>query len=82
MYIHFVGRGNEVELAKGVREAIALTKSPFTSTASGPETKPQIAAEIEKIIGYQGSMGMHFWAHGDAIVLAKGLRAALDRIGS
>ena len=166
MYIHFVGRGNEVELAKGVREAIALTKSPLTSTASGPEIKPQIATEIEKIIGYQGSMGgdvfhitvprddihvasmgtmvpgsmgmntpfnfqfdgkkaaingdfmlrpaelnpvikvlqangievasihnhlldnepqlmfMHFWAHGDAIDLTKGLRAALDRIGS
>ena len=25
---------------------------------------------------------MHFWAYGDAIGLAKGLRAALDRIGS
>jgi hypothetical protein len=166
MYIHFVGRGDEVELAKGVREAIALTKSPLTSTASGPGTKPQIATEIEKIIGYQGSMGgdvfhitvprddihvaskgtmvpgsmgmntpfnfqldgknaaingdfmlrpaelnpvikvlrangievasihnhlldndpqlvfMHFWAYGDAVGLAKGLRAALDRIGS
>ena len=27
-------------------------------------------------------MFMHFWAHGDAIDLTKGLRAALDRIGS
>jgi uncharacterized protein DUF1259 len=25
---------------------------------------------------------MHFWAHGDAVGLAKGLRAALDRTGS
>ena len=25
---------------------------------------------------------MHFWAYGDAIGLAKGLRAALDRTGS
>src|SRR5262245_39265533 len=57
MYIHFVGRGNEVELAKGVREAIALTKSPLGATASAPETKPEIATEIERIIGYQGSMG-------------------------
>jgi uncharacterized protein DUF1259 len=166
MYIHFVGRGDEVELAKGVREAIALTKSPLVSAPSGPETKPQIATEIEKVVGYQGSMGgdvfhitvprddihvasmstmvpgvmgmntpfnfqfdgknaavngdfmlrptelnpvirvlrangievasihnhlvdnepqlvfMHFWAYGDAVNLAKGLKAALDRIGS
>ena len=166
MYIHFVGRGDEVELAKGVREALALTKSPLGATASAPETKPEIATEIERIIGYQGSMGgdvfhitvprndihvaavgtmvpgsmgmntpfnfqldgknaaingdfmlrpselnpvikalqangidvasihnhlldnepqlvfMHFWAYGDAVGLAKGLRAALDRTGS
>jgi Domain of Unknown Function (DUF1259) len=165
MYIHFVGRGDEVELAKGVREALALTKSPLGATASAPETKPEIATEIERIIGYQGSMGgdvfhitvprndihvaamgtmvpgsmgmntpfnfqldgknaaingdfmlrpselnpvikalqangievasihnhlldnepqlvfMHFWAYGDAVGLAKGLRAALDRSG-
>src|SRR5262245_29285075 len=43
MYIHFVGRGDEVELAKGVREALALTKSPLGATASPPETKPEIA---------------------------------------
>jgi len=166
IFIHFVGRGDEVELAKGVREALELTKSPLVSAASGPETKPQIATEIEKIIGYQGAMGgdvfhitvprndihvasmgtmlpgsmgmntpfnfqidgknaaingdfmlrpaelnpvvrvlransievasihnhlldnepqlvfMHFWAYGDALELAKGLKAALDRIGS
>src|SRR5262249_15578476 len=57
MYIHFEGRGDEVEMAKGIREALALTKSPLVSTASGPETKPEIASEIERIIGHQGSMG-------------------------
>jgi Domain of Unknown Function (DUF1259) len=166
MFIHFVGRGDEVELAKGLREALALTKSPLGTTPSAPETKPEIATEIERIIGYQGTMGgdvfhitvprndlhvasmgtmipgsmgmntpfnfqldgknaaingdfmlrpselnpvikalrangievasihnhlldnepqlvfMHFWAYGDAIGLAKGLRAALDRTGS
>jgi hypothetical protein len=166
MYIHFVGRGDEVELAKGIREALKLTKSPFGPSApGGPEAKPQIAAEIEKIIGYEGSMGggvfhiivpredihastmgamlpgsmgmntpfnfqfegtdaaingdfmlrpaelnavikalrahdievasihnhllqsepqlvfMHFWAYGDAVGLAKGLKDALGRIG-
>jgi hypothetical protein len=166
MFIHFVGHGDEVELATGVREALSLTKSPLAATASAPETKPVIATEIERIIGYQGSMGgdvfhitvprndihvaamgtmvpgsmgmntpfnfqldgknaaingdfmlrpselnpvikalqangievasihnhlldnepqlvfMHFWAYGDAVGLAKGLRAALDRTGS
>jgi Domain of Unknown Function (DUF1259) len=166
MYIHFVGRGNEVDLAKGIREALALTKSPLGPTASAPEAKPEIATEIERIIGHPGFMGgdvfhitvprndvhvkaagtmvpgsmgmntpfnfqldgknaaingdfmllpgelnpvikalrangievasihnhlldnepqlvfMHFWAYGDAIELAKGLKAALDRTGS
>ena len=165
MYIHFVGRGNEVEMAKGIREALALTKSPLVSTPASPEAKPELAKEIERIIGYEGSMGggvfhitvprndvhvhamdaaipgsmgmntplnfqfdgknaaingdfmllpaelnpvikilrangievasvhnhmlddeprlifMHFWAHGDAVDLAKGLKAALMRIG-
>jgi biotin operon repressor len=166
MYIHFVGRGDEVEMAKGLREALALTKTPMVSPPSKPETKPEIASEIERIIGYPGSMGgdvfhitvprndvhvmtmgtmmpgsmgmntpfnfqfdgknaaingdfmllpaelnpvikalrangievasihnhlldnqpsmvfMHFWAYGDAVGLAKGLKAALDRVAS
>src|SRR5262249_47320454 len=58
MYIHFVGRGDEVELAKGIREALALTKSPLGPTASAPpETKPEIATEIERVVGHPGSMG-------------------------
>jgi hypothetical protein len=165
MYIHFVGRGNEVEMAKGIWEALALTKSPLVSTPASPEAKPELAREIERIIGYEGVMGggvfhivvprndihvhamdaaipgsigmntplnfqldgknaaingdfmllaaelnplikilrangievasvhnhmlddeprlifMHFWAHGDAVDLAKGLKAALMRIG-
>jgi Domain of Unknown Function (DUF1259) len=166
MYIHFVGRGDEVELAKGLREALALTKTPMVSAVSKPEAKPEIVTEIERIIGYQGSMGgdvfhitvprndihvmtmgtmlpgsmgmntpfnfqfdgknaaingdfmllpaelnpvikalrangievvsihnhlldnqpsmvfMHFWAYGDAISLAKGLKAALNQVAS
>ena len=166
MFIHFVGSGNEAEMAKAIRDALALTKSPLVSAASEPETKPEIATEIERIIGYRGSMGgdvfhitvprnevhvmtmgtmlpgsmgmntpfnfqldgknaaisgdfmllpaelnpviralrangievasihnhlldnqpsmvfMHFWAYGDAVSLAKGLKAALDRTAS
>jgi hypothetical protein len=57
MYIHFVGRGDEVEMAKVIREALAVTKTPLGSSPSGPETKPDLAKEIEEIIGYRGSMG-------------------------
>ena len=166
MYVHFTGTGNEVEMANGLREALALTRSPLVAPASKPETKPEIAAEIERIIGYPGNMGgdvlhitvprnnihvmaigatlpgsmgmntpfnfqldgqnaaisgdfmllpaelnpvikalrangievvsihnhlldnqpsmvfMHFWAYGDAVSLARGLKAALDRTAS
>ena len=54
MYIHFVGRGNEVEMTKGIWEALALTKSPLVSTPASPEAKPELAKEIEWIIGYEG----------------------------
>ena len=166
MYIHFVGRGDEVEMAKGIREALAVTKTPLHPITSGPEAKPDLAKEIEGIIGYPGSMGggvfhinvprndihvaamgaaipsymgmntplnfqldgnnaaingdfilrpaevnpvikalrangieiasvhnhmldeeprlifMHFWAYGDAVDLAKGLKAALGQVGA
>jgi hypothetical protein len=29
MYVHFIGRGNEVNMAKGIRAALALTKTPL-----------------------------------------------------
>ena len=57
MYIHFDGRGDEVDMAKGIRAALALTKSLLVSTVSAPETQPEIASEIEKIIGHKGNIG-------------------------
>jgi hypothetical protein len=57
MFVHFVGRGDEVELAKGLHDAIALTKTPLVATPSSPEMKPDIASTIERVIGYDGSMG-------------------------
>lgn len=166
MFIHFVGRGDELQLAKAIHDALALTKTPLTATTSGPEAKPELAKEIERIVGYDGNMAggvfhivvprndlhvaamgtmipgsmgmntplnfqlegknaaingdfmllpaevnpvirllrangievvslhnhmlddeprlifMHFWAFGDAVDLAKGLKAALGRIGA
>ena len=57
MYIHFVGRGDELEMARALREALVITATPLVSASTGPEAKPELAIEIERIIGYQGNMG-------------------------
>jgi hypothetical protein len=57
MYIHFVGRGDEVGMAKVIREALAVTTTPLAPTPSSAEPKPDLTKEIERIIGYQGNMG-------------------------
>ncbi len=57
MYIHFIGHGDEVEMAKGIREALALTKTPMVAMPSALESKPELTKEIERIIGYNGNMG-------------------------
>lgn len=59
MYIHFMGRGDEVAMAKALRDAIALTRTPPVSTpapSSPPEAKSDLASSIEKIIGVEGTM--------------------------
>lgn len=57
LYIHFMGHGGEVALAKGLREALELTTTPLKAKPSGPEEKPAIAKEIERAIGLEGKMG-------------------------
>jgi hypothetical protein len=70
MYIHFVGRGNEAEMAKAIRDALALTKTPLVAAASKPETKPEIATEIERSIGYPGA-----WAETCSTSPCRGMRS-------
>lgn len=56
-YVHFLGYGNEVELAKGLKEALALTGTPVkSSSAASAEMKSDIAKKIEEVLGHQGSM--------------------------
>lgn len=57
MFIHFMGHGDEVKMAGAIREAVGLTKTPFTAAPSSPEAKPELAAQIERIIRHDGSMG-------------------------
>lgn len=56
-YIHFMGCGGEVELAKRLREALALTRTPLQPGPSGPvEAKTVLDEQIEQIIGFKGSV--------------------------
>ena len=56
-YVHFLGHGNEVDLAKGLKEALALTGTPVKSSAAGSaEMKSDTAKKIEEVLGHQGSM--------------------------
>jgi hypothetical protein len=57
-YVHFLGHGNEVDLARGLKEALALTGTPVKSSpAAGQEMKSDTAKKIEEVLGHQGSMG-------------------------
>lgn len=55
-YIHFLGHGNEVDMAKGLKEALSLTGTPQKSVAATAEEKPDTAKKIEEVLGYQGTM--------------------------
>jgi Domain of Unknown Function (DUF1259) len=56
-YVHFLGRGNEVVLARGLKEALALTGTPVKSApAVSAEMKSDIAKTIEEVLGHKGSM--------------------------
>ncbi len=57
LYVHFMGYGNEVKLAKSLKEALALTGTPIKSSpAASPEMKSDVAKKIEEVLGHQGSM--------------------------
>ncbi len=55
-FIHFLGHGNEVNLAKGLKEALALTATPCRSAAANPEAKSDTAKKVEEILGREGTM--------------------------
>jgi hypothetical protein len=56
-YVHFMGYGNEVELAKGLKEALSLTGTPIkSSSAASAEMKTDVAKKIEEVLGRQGNM--------------------------
>ncbi|SPQ00329.1 LysM domain protein [Candidatus Sulfobium mesophilum] len=56
IYVHFLGYGNEVVLAEGLKAALAVTGTPLKSEAASSEMKSEVAKQIEKILGYEGNM--------------------------
>jgi hypothetical protein len=65
MYIHMGGHGDPVKLARAIKQAVALTKSPFPQGGGTKETADlgfDVAA-VEKIMGHPGKVSggvLHF----------------------
>ena len=58
MYMHIVGHGDGVKMAKGIHDALALTKTPAAS-GSARSTEQSIgidSAQIDSILGYKGKV--------------------------
>ncbi len=56
MYMHISGRGDPVKMARSIHAALALSKTPFTTTSGGAQSQSlDINTEqIERIIGRSG----------------------------
>ncbi len=65
MYIHMGGHGDPVKLAKTIKQAVALTKTPLPQGGGTKETTDLgfDTAAVEKIMGHPGKVGggvLHF----------------------
>lgn len=57
MYMHIEGYGEPVQIAKTLRAALDLTKTPLTASEPGPSTEfPLDTKRIEQILGYKGQV--------------------------
>jgi len=57
MYMHISGRGDAATLARGVHEAIALTKTPAPAASPAPASKLDLdTAAIESALGHKGKI--------------------------
>ncbi|MBI4491213.1 MAG: DUF1259 domain-containing protein [Chloroflexi bacterium] len=58
MYVHYAGRGDAVQMATALREALSVTRTPFGSApAGGPAGGPEIDTQrIEQLLGHEGKM--------------------------
>src|SRR5262249_12327428 len=55
MYMHYEGHGDAVQLAKGLRQALAASATPFASAAAAAAAGPALDPKpIEQALGRQG----------------------------
>lgn len=64
MYMHYTGRGNAVELARGIRQALQVSATPLEP---GPSPTPAElsfdTSRLDEIIGYQGEDKGGVWGY-------------------
>jgi hypothetical protein len=59
MYMHISGHGDPVKMAHAIHDALALSKTPFTSPAAGAPPSQDIGIDtkqIDQIMGYSGKV--------------------------
>ena len=79
-YLHIGGRGRPVALATAVHEALASTRTPAPATSTPPPLGLVTALHSHMLNETPRLFFMHVWGEGDALKLARGLRAALDEV--
>jgi Domain of Unknown Function (DUF1259) len=59
MYMHIASHGDPVQMAKAIREALALTKTPAPDASPAPQTPSDLGfdqKQVEQIIGHGGKV--------------------------
>jgi len=58
MYMHIAGHGDAVKMARGIHDAVALTKTPGPDAGSAPSTEPLGIAQktVEEALGRTGKV--------------------------
>jgi len=59
MYMHIVGHGDPVQMAKAIREALTLTKTPAPDASPAAQTPSELGfdqKQVEQIIGHSGKV--------------------------
>jgi hypothetical protein len=90
MYVHFIGHGDVVKLARTLRGALEKTKTPMAPPAPPPSTSVDLpTADLDRILGASGKAAGGVWqfaiprlkavtAHGMEIPPAAGVATAIN----
>jgi len=61
MYMHYEGRGDAVQLARGLRQALAASATPLGGSPSGPAPAGGPTLDTKRIERALGRTGQHLW---------------------